>query len=182
MALDTWRDDAANSSLTAERSLADAAILSAEPTTSETIPRSRSPICRMASASTWNSRGIRPVVTGRRSPLPNRSAAVTSRTSGPSTQRSVNAPTTAPASAVATSRCGGDEERYQRACDRAKRERADDGTDERRGDQHQPEHDLALASERRQALADPPGLFGLARRRVAHEPRQLRDLRACADR
>ena len=52
MALDTWLDDAASSSLTADMSLADAAILSAEPTTSDTMPRSRSPISRMASAST----------------------------------------------------------------------------------------------------------------------------------
>ena len=56
---------------------------------------------RIASASTANSRGICPVVTGRRSPLPKRSAAVTSRTRGPSTQRSVNTPTITPTIAVA---------------------------------------------------------------------------------
>ena len=45
-------------------------------------------------------------------------------------------------------------ESNQRTFHPAQRERADDGTDERRGDQHQPEHDFALASQCGQSLSD----------------------------
>ena len=70
----------------------------------------------------------------------------------------------------------------QRAFDPAQGKRADDRAHEGRADQHEPEHDLALARQRRQSLADGRGFFGLARRQVAHEPRQLGDLGSCADR
>ena len=89
IAVDTWLDEAASCSLTAERSPADPAIRSDSPITSPTMCRSRSPMRCIASASRRNSRGISPVVTGRRSPPPNRSAAVTSRPSGPCTDCSV---------------------------------------------------------------------------------------------
>ena len=69
----------------------------------------------------------------------------------------------------------------QRALHPPQREDADHGADDGRGDQDQPEHDLALAREGRQPLARGARLIRLPRRQVAHQPRQFGYRRAYPD-